>query len=78
MFSCQAEAFPLKITGKAEAGHDVLLPVAWGKSRVCRQKNKSTAVSDHDRRLAFRMTGHIDQLEALVPEKIDDPTVRAE
>ena len=68
----------MKITGKAEAGHDVLLPVARREGCVRRQKDKAFAVSDHNRRLAFRMTGHIDQLDALVSEQIDDPMVRAE
>ena len=77
-FRDPSQAFPLKTAGEAEAGHDVLLPVARREGRVCSQKDKSSSVSDYDRRLAFRMAGHINQLDALVSEQINDPMIRPE
>ena len=73
-----SQAFSLKIASEAEARYDVLLPVARGKGRVRSEEDKLFAVSDHNRCLAFRMSRHIDQLDALVSEQIDDPMIRAE
>ena len=72
------EALPLKISGEAVARYDHLLPVARREGCVRRQKDKAFAVSDHNRRLALRMAGHIDQLNALIPEQVDDPVIRSE
>ena len=73
-----SETLPLKIPGKAEAWYNVLLPVARRECRVCSQRDKSSSVSDYDRRLAFRMAGHIDHLDALVPKQINDPMIPSE